>query len=213
MLGIICALRREAPRIGNGALVAVSGPGRANAARAARQLAGRHRLSGLISAGFAGALSTRLRVGELVVDTADPEWRGLAERERATVGLLATVDRMLCTVDERHETARRTGALAADMESEAVADVARRLGLRFAAIRAITDTADRDLVLDWNGARRPDGSFRMLSLLGQALRTQQGVAEIRHFWYASRLASGRLRHFVEELLRSDGRSAGQRESA
>ncbi len=213
MLGIICALRSEAPRPGPGAVVVVSGVGRANAARAAEALAARHSLTGLISAGFAGALAPELRVGDLVVDTEVPQWGALAGRMGAVAGRIQTVDHVVCTATERRELAARTGAIAVDMESAAVAEVARRRGLPYAAVRSITDSAERNWALDWNRCRRPDGSFRLLSLLGQALRTPQGVAEIRQLWYASRIASRSLRHFLGELLGGDGKLARERRGA
>ncbi len=206
MLGIICALRSEAARLGAGpgAVVVVGGVGRANAARAAQQLLARQPLTGLISAGYSGALTPALGVGDLVVDTAVPQWKAVADRVGALGGRVVTVDRVVLTVAERRELAARTGALAADMESAAVAEVAARHGLRWAAVRAITDTTARDLALDWNRCRRPDGSFRLRSLLSEALRTPQGVAEIRQFWYASRIASRNLGLFLRELLESEG---------
>lgn len=213
MLGIICALRFEVPRPGAGAVVAVSGLGRANAARAAEELVARRRLSGLISAGFAGALAPELRVGDLVLDTEVARWKALAERRRIVVGRVATVDHVVRTVAERRQLAARTGALAVDMESAAVAEVARRHGLPWAAVRAVTDTAERDLVLDWNRCLRRNGGVGLLSLAGQLLRKPQGVAEIRQLWYASRVASRSLGNFLGELLGSDGTFAPGRQSA
>ncbi len=204
MLGIICALRSEAPRLAperkETAVVVVSGVGRENAARAAEELAARRPLRGLISAGYAGALSPDVGIGDLVVDTAVQEWRELAQRAGHQLGRVATVDHVITTIAQRRELAARTGALAVDMESSAVAEVAVRRGLPWASVRAVTDTAARDMTLDWNGCRRPDGSFRLLSLAGQALAKPSGVAELRQLWYASRIASRNLRVFLGELL-------------
>lgn len=209
MLGIVFALRREVRRLKPGAAVVVGGPGRLNAARAAERLAARGPLSGLISAGFAGALSPSLRVGDLVVNTDVPEWQALARSRSVAVGRIVTVDRVIRTAAGRAQLAERTGGLAADMESAAVAEVAARHGLPFAAVRAITDTAARDLLLDWDRCRRPDGRFHLLTLLYRALRTPQGLAEIRQLWYASRLASQNLGYFLREFLAANGRCRTQ----
>jgi len=213
MLGIICALRFEAPRLAAGAVVAVSGLGRANAARAAEELVARHRLGGLIAAGFSGALAPQLRAGDLVVDTEVPQWKAMATRAGISLGRVTTVDRMVQTVAERRALAAETGALAVDMESAAVAEVARRHGLPWAAVRAVTDTAERDLVLDWNRCLRGNGGVGLWPLFAQLLRKPQGVAEIRQLWYASRRASRSLENFLRELLGSDGAFATGRQSA
>ncbi len=204
MLGIICALRFEAPRLGAEAVIAVSGAGRAQAARAAEELVARHRLEGLISAGFSGALAPQLRAGDLVVDTEVPQWKALATRTGVSLGRVATVDRVVRNVAERRALAAETGALVVDMESAAVAEVARRHGLPWAIVRAVTDTAERDLVLDWNRCLRRNGSVGLLQLFAQLLRKPQGVAEIGQLWYASRRASRSLENFLRELLGSDG---------
>jgi len=204
MIGIVCALRAEAPKLAAGAVVAVGGMGRANAGRAAEALAARHRLTGLIAAGFAGALTPDLRAGDVVIDTEVAAWRAAAERSGAALGRIATVDRIIRTGAERRALAASTGALAVDMESDAVAEVARRHALPFAAVRSITDTPERDLVLDWNSYRRADGGIRFLRLFLHVVRTPNGVEEIRQLWYASRLASRRLGQFLGKLLGNDG---------
>lgn len=203
----MCALPREAPgrRVvrRDRAAVVVGGPGLDNARHAAERLAGEKPLTGLVSAGYAGALVSGLRVGDIVVDTSVPHWRELAE-QRAVLGRIATVDRVIGPAAERAWLAAQTAAIAVDMESAAVAEVAREHGLPFASVRAITDTPGRDLVLDWDACRRGDGTFSTPKLLAQALRSRRGIAEIVQLWYASRLASYRLGLFLGEMLGLDG---------
>jgi nucleoside phosphorylase len=252
-LGIVCALESERPRRIAGAVVAVGGPGRTNAARVAEKLAAERELSGLVSFGFAGALAPHLKIGDVVVDTCVPKWRAVAqaqsqgpgvrgeEREQTKrtelpdgsngalphgrsedlphsdegrrgrlphchlhLGRIATVDRVIRSATERAELARETGALAVDMESDAIAAVAAAHGLPFCAVRAITDSPRHDLVIDWNRWRREDGGFRLLGVLGQAFASRQGMAEIAQLWYASRLASKHLRLFLAELISANG---------
>jgi len=207
MLGIVCALGAERPRGAADVAVAVGGVGRANAARAAENLAAAHQLTALISFGFAGALVPELRVGDVVVDTCVPEWQALVKGpagRRSRLGRIVTVDRVVRDAAARRQLARETGALAVDMESDAVAAVAAARGLPFAAIRGITDTVHRDLVIDYDRCRRADGSLRPLAVLRQALASRQGMAEIPRLWYASRLASRELALFLAELPRSIG---------
>ncbi len=185
------------------AAVVVGGPGLDNARRSAERLVTGQCVSALISSGYAGALVSGLKIGDVVVDTSVPHWRELAA-QRAVVGRIATVDRMIGSAAERAWLAAQTAAIAVDMESAAVAEVAREHGLPFASVRAITDTPGHDLVLDWDACRRGDGTFSTPKLLAQALHSRRGIAEIVQLWYASRLASYRLGLFLGEMLGLDG---------
>jgi adenosylhomocysteine nucleosidase len=198
MIGVVFALKWEAVRLGPATAMAVSGVGRGRAGRAAEELIARHPISALISAGFAGALSPALKVGDLVVDTSVAEWRMAAARHGARLGPVLALEHVVRTAAERARFAA-TGALAVDTESAAVAGVAARHGLPFANVRAITDTAARDLVLDWDNCPTPDGQFRLLPLLRHAVHVPGGVAEIAQLWYASLLASRSLGQFLRAL--------------
>lgn len=198
MIGVVFALKREVVRLGANAAPAVSGAGRERAARATEELIARYPISALISAGFAGALSPALKVGDLVVDTSVAEWRMAAARQGARQGPVLSLEHVVRTAAERAGFAT-TGALAVDTESAAVAGVAARHGLPFANVRAITDTAARDLLLDWDNCAAPDGQFRLLPVLRQAIGIPGGVAEIARLWYASVLASRNLGQFLRAL--------------
>lgn len=62
------------------------------------------------------------------------------------------------------------GWAAVDMESAAVARVARMAGVPFAAIRAISDPAERALPSAATHLLRPDGRVRVMALLALLLR-------------------------------------------
>ena len=74
----------------------------------------------------------------------DVAWRArLAARieQHLTVytGVMLHTTEVIRTADEKFALFERTGALAVDMESAAVAQVARRAGIPFAVLRAIVD--------------------------------------------------------------------------
>ncbi len=203
MLGIICALKSEAPAAVPGAVVVVGGVGAENSRRAAQQLLLLHPLTALISVGYAGALSPDLGVGDVVVDTTVAEWQQRARAAGATLGGVTTAASVITSRAERAALAASTGAVAVDMESAAIAEVARVAGLPFASVKAVTDTTARDLVLDYNACRRSHGGLHIPRLLWSAVRTPQGVAELRQLWYASRIASRNLRTIVSRVWGSD----------
>src|SRR5262249_4249020 len=117
-------------------------------------------------------------------------------------GAIATVDAVVTTVAARKKLADRTGALAVDMESAAVAAVAERHGLRFAAVRAITDVATRELVVDWARCLGREGNVRWRALAAETLASPGKMAEVLRLWYASRIAARNLQRFLLELARS-----------
>ena len=80
------------------------------------------------------------------------------------------MDRVAVTAAEKHELRRRTGAAAVDMESAAILQRARECNLPFTAVRAVSDTADQDLPLDFNLYRDARGRFSRGRIALAALR-------------------------------------------
>ncbi len=168
-MGVVAALAAEACTLGpavrrsdglsclsDGALLAVSGMGGARATIAARRLVDAG-ASALMSFGLAGGLDPRLNVGSVVLPAAvisragahfptTAEWREklhlLIARDRTVViGQLLTSPTPLDSVADKAEAFRATGAMAVDMESLGVAEVAAAHGLPFVVLRVIVDTA------------------------------------------------------------------------
>lgn len=173
--GIVVGMRAEsriAQRLDG---VVVIGAGAAGASQAAEQLA-MAGAAALLSFGLAGGLDPNCRPGTIVVPRAvldgDERLATDAECTRALGG--ATADLLLgtaCTVagaEEKRHLHERTGAVAVDLESGAVARVAHRRGLPFAVLRAVCDPAERSLppaalaALDAGGTIR---GFRLFSAL------------------------------------------------
>ena len=136
----------------SGWLVCVGGGGSAGAEAAVRAmlLAG---ADGLISLGLAGGLNPTLAAGDVVVPSAvitggvrhavdlDLAARLGGADGRAILG----TDTVVATGADKQRLWRTTGAVAADLESGAVALTAAAAGVPFAALRVICDPADRDL--------------------------------------------------------------------
>jgi nucleoside phosphorylase len=99
----------------------------------------------LISAGFAGALSDQLRVGDLLLaqnfsTVGGAEILQLAPRLPIRCGNLLTLPAMIEAKEERTKIAQTTGAMAADMETEFIARACARHGIPLLSLRVITDT-------------------------------------------------------------------------
>lgn len=171
--------------LGDARLVCVAGVGRDNAARAAHQLMERG-ARGLVSWGCAAALSPALRPGDVclpaeIVDTHARRWlvseawhrharHALEGAGEVCAATLLTTDRPVATAAHKRALATRTGAVAADMESAAVAAVAHEHDMPFLTVRAIADPAEVSLPRAAMRALDAAGTVRRITLFGEVLR-------------------------------------------
>jgi nucleoside phosphorylase len=99
----------------------------------------------LISAGFAGALTDDLRVGDLLLaknfSTVDlgQRWSSLSTSPIHLADML-TVPALINSGEERMKLARESGTGAVDMETEFIARACVRLGIPLLSLRVISDT-------------------------------------------------------------------------
>lgn len=220
-------LRGFKGRIGNQEVVLVAtgiGPaqGREAARRAMRTLP-RPRL--VISTGVAGGLAPHLRAGDLVI--ADrvlmerPQDSILEEVARApsdlvravedalgraglpvSTGALLTVDRVLASAGAKHAAFRRSGAIAVDMESAAIAAEAAAAGLPFICVRAVIDGVDDEIP----GAELPDATGHVAPLraaayfLSRPSALMQVPAILRHLTRATASIAAALETLCVEPL-------------
>jgi len=193
-LGIVVAMMDEAKtltkhslRIGQtievheGVFVHLSGVGRKRAARAAQSLLNRG-ATALLSWGTAGGLVPGLPPGSLVLPKTvmgsdlslfqvDLSWHErLRSRLEGRIDLrseaLIESPTVLMTPEEKRALAYRTGAVAVDMESAAVAVTADQAGLPFVALRVVSDSLDQTLPSCVLSAYDTSGHLKMRRLLG-----------------------------------------------
>ncbi len=143
--------------------------------------------SALLSFGVARALDRVLKVGDVVVavevagagETAREPWIIPADREwsAALVGAAGARPGRVAGLGGPADSAAlkaslraSTGATIVDMESAAVALVARERGLSFAVLRAVSDTADEALPAAALAGMREDGASDALAVMGGLLR-------------------------------------------
>jgi hopanoid-associated phosphorylase len=167
-IGVICGLQREARCLqgvaaGPHLQIICSGADSGRAREAADRLASRG-CRGLVSFGLAGGLAPDLKPGTLIAADAvvgadgrrrpvDAAWLGgfknaLPDDLDVIGGLLAGVDGPLITPAAKSDLAGSSGAVAADMESHAVAAAAAAADIPFLVVRAIADPAAR-AVPEW----------------------------------------------------------------
>jgi adenosylhomocysteine nucleosidase len=224
LLGIVAALEAEArtlgvavrrhdglATLGGGALLAVSGMGVTQAAPAARRLVDAG-VSALMSFGLAGGLDPTLDPGTVVLPSeviscdgarfpTSAEWclqlsRDVAKMNSVACGTLLTSARPIGTAELKAAAFRETGAVAVDMESVSVAEVAAHHDLPFMAVRVIVDGA-ADVLPQAVLAASGGGRFRLLPLvcgLAAAPRDIVGVIRLaRRYRAATRSLSAAVR--------------------
>jgi len=220
----IDGLRGFRGRLGSAEIVGVAtGLGIPRAADAARRALQSFTAADLVIAtGLAGALSEELQSGDLVLADRlilDGEGASLApvmiEISPADLarfssvltahplhfatGSILSASRILKDGAAKRDARARTGALAVDMESAAIAAEAHRCGLRFACVRAVLDTVDEEIV----GAELagPDGEVRPLAAAGFVLRNPAAVVGLARMMRSLNRATAALANALEALSR------------
>ena len=178
-LGIVTGLAAEARLALPLGLVLAGGGLPAGAETAAEWLVAQN-VDALVSFGLAGGIDPALRPGEIVVPEAVREGdhfyltdQSLSARFGRRHGVLVAGAAVVAEAEEKARLFDRTGALAVDLESGAVARVAARYGLPFAVVRAVCDPAGRTLppaALIALGAGGAIGVWRVLA----SVRRQPG---------------------------------------
>ncbi len=215
---VIVALPAEARCVVDvvGVTVHCAGVGPRRATDAA-EAAVRNGAKALASCGLAGGLGAGLEPGALIVprrvidgrtgktlDT-DPPWRDAlaACLDEAHDGTLVSTACAAGTTAAKADLHARFGADAVDMESAAVAAVARRHRLPYVALRVIVDPADTSLpgsalvALD-----AATGRVRPLKLATSLVRHPGDVAALLKLAPCNRLALRRLRAACQRLQSS-----------
>jgi len=196
---------------GEAVWLALSGMGADNSCRAARELLERGKVRGLVTLGFAGALADSLALGEVViadrvVDQQTGEQfscsRDLFPLEGARHGNLLSAAAVITTATEKRRLAREWGVVAADMESAGVARAAAQAGVPFCAIKAITDTSEQSISIDFTRCRSEHEGLSMRKIVREGFRTPQGI---RDLWMLARGAHIAARSLAAALCSGETR--------
>ena len=185
------------------ALLAANGIGQTAAGDATRRLVASHPVEAVVSTGFAGALHPDLRPGEIFVarsvahgDTVYPCSIPVRTPDGSRKGIVRTVDRVVVTAREKLDLGRK-GAGAVDMEAGAVAQVAAEAALPFYCLKAISDSVERDLPVDFNLALKPDGSLSLPAVARLATGVGGAWPGMWRLWRDARHAARSLGHCLD----------------
>ena len=193
-------------------VVVQAGAGRPAASRATDALIVAHHPRLVISAGFAGGLKTGIERGHIVM--ADTILGESGERlaidlklDRTAqvslhIGPLLTVDRIVRTSADKRALHERTGAIAVDMESLAVAEVCRTFTTPFLAIRIVSDSVNDQLPREIDSlVRKKSAAGRMGIALAAFAKRPSVVKDLLKLKENALMHSEQLAKFLSAIVK------------
>jgi adenosylhomocysteine nucleosidase len=140
-----------------------------------------------------------LEAHRYAIDVAVPP-AGEGGSSRIATGRLLTVDRIIVTAAEKAELRRRYEADLVDMESSAVAALCSERGVRFLAIRVISDEAGIDLPPEVVTLLTHTGSYRVGAALRALWKRPSRIKELWALHEHAQEAADRLAKFTVAAL-------------
>lgn len=187
-----------------------SGPGFAPARRATQALIEAHTPPYVVSCGFSGALQPELQLGHIVMANAITDMHGqefpltISVPEQLPPGVhagrLLVVDELVRTTEEKTALGQSHDALAVDMESLAVAQVCRELGVGFMAVRVISDDLATDLPVEIHSVLAATPGRRIGAALGSLWKRPGSYKDLWQLREQARFAAGRLAKFLDGVI-------------
>jgi adenosylhomocysteine nucleosidase len=192
-----------------------TGEGIANAERHLDAWLDRSAASAVLSIGFAGALSSSLQVGDLVIANGIRASKAQPDPDLLEVARLVQIDNpvhfgaaltsheILWKAESKRALARSLGANEigfVDMESTAIGGVCGTRGVPFLIIRSISDLLDEDLPLDFNQYRTPDGRVDPKKVMRAALLKPAAFKGLLDLRKRSKLCANRMAEFIQRLV-------------
>jgi adenosylhomocysteine nucleosidase len=180
--------------------VLLTGMGRENSRRALCERLTQGTPTFVLTCGFAGGLNPGLRIGDVLYATDDAGLRARLQAAHAQPAKFLCADRIATTAAEKAELRRAAGADAVEMESAAFAEVCRARGLRYAIVRAISDTAQDTLSLDFNQLSNPDQSLNFGKLAWELAKAPGKIPALLRLQRNSSAAAARLAEVLLQVV-------------
>ena len=172
-------------------------------------------LEAVFAIGIAGGLSADLDVGDVVVASRvlngtgevpppDRQWLARARQLEGVVdGSVYSHSEIAIDPVAKERLWQQSGrrpAQVVDLESATYARAAAAKEIPYLAIRAVSDSSEEALPLDFNRFRRSDGSSDRVSVAWHAMRHPSIVPELMQLRERLQHCADRLARFVEEIL-------------
>lgn len=209
-----CMIRGKFIFLTDDIILIYAGAGAENA-RKATELAVSKGATKLISWGCAAALSPDLKMGDLVLADSLLNSNGLEIAVNATwhqhvktvlgsdivayKGALFNSNVLISTATEKQAIYAKTGAIALDMESDTIAQVAQHYALPFLAIRAIADPAMMDLPTSVSKALNENGEIEITKIIASLVFNPKEITHLIQLGQYFQLAKRTLSNVAKKL--------------
>lgn len=219
LLGDVARFETEAGVVRTGTLdgrtvaTIISGPVRDAASRGCEALIAAHRPQLILSAGFCGGLQPQLPRNAITVadrifaTNGTPHELDRAVLTRfdlspAVVGPWVTVERIVAKCADKKSLGERTGAIACEMESQAVVEVCAARGVPCLAVRVVSDPVDEDLPGDLDPLMQPKSTAGMVgAVLGTLWRRPSSIKDLLRLKEQALVAADTLAKYLAGLVR------------
>jgi nucleoside phosphorylase len=214
-IAVTAALAREIaplrPLAPCGVVFIKTGMGQRNADRAIRAFLAKNKPRLLINTGFAGALSSNLRIGDIVIAK---RIRGEGEIEiqerllsivrnpSAHYGTAVTVETIASTADKEILARSYSDPEPAwvDMESFTVANACREYQVPFLVIRCVSDLLNDELRFDFNRYRTSAGDLNYPRVITSAFLRPRSIKTLMKYKERSMFCANRIASFLLPFL-------------
>jgi adenosylhomocysteine nucleosidase len=209
------------------------GMGPERAAQGVLWLGQHYQLVGVLSVGFAGGLQAELRAGEALLvthigvegDMTRPASHAVDSRIRpdarlshiaamavaqaavmSHTGTLLSTSTVIAQAAAKQALGQQSGALAVDMESYSIGQMADQRHIPFAVLRTIFDAAHENMPFPVLACTTADGFLRPLPVVGYLACHPPLLGQLPHWWWASQVAGRHVQRWLEYffLLLSQG---------
>ncbi len=162
-----------------------------------------HGAAALVSWGTAGGLSEELRSGDLLLPKfvqsdnqkyqTDHNWRQRLSDQIATDlkphnGLLLQTNEVISGTEQKSQLQKKTSAIAVDMESGSIAQIADQNNLPFLIIRSIVDTSDETIPMSAINSIDEFGQTKPTALTARLIKSPGDIPKLikldKHFQQA-----------------------------
>ena len=207
---------------GKNIVLARTGVGRQKAKQATAQVIENFHPEAIISIGYAGALATELKVGDLFIadcildgqndsvafeveNSLNSEWLGLAKsislsgELKIKVGKLITVNSVIHTPEAKQDLGEKVGADAVEMETIEIAMLAREKKIPFLSVRGISDAVDHELI-DPSSFLGSDGEISKLRAGWYVLTHPKSLKNAISLRSHTQIATQNLTDFISKLI-------------
>ncbi|MDR4505575.1 MAG: 5'-methylthioadenosine/S-adenosylhomocysteine nucleosidase [Candidatus Scalindua sp.] len=205
-----------------------TGIGRENAVKATTHLLQTINITIVISSGVAGGIREGIHVGDLIFAenvhycrqgdfggerlpvesafTVKGELVQLALELSDRLGVkyhcgdVLTVDKVIARAETKRKIGRQDSFIAVDMESAAIAQIARDKDIDFVIIRSVSDDVDDDLAIDTDNLITDTGKVRISNLAVNIMRDPKQLANLRRLNKQTKKAARCLSAFMREYI-------------